>query len=120
VPHRDAAANAGRAALLVHALTTAPDLLFEATVDWLHQDYRSGSMPQSWQLVGRLRDDGIPAVVSGAGPTVLVLGTREQVCDAAAAVPEGFRAVPVAPGHGVRLIRTGEHPLVAPQAQDRD
>jgi homoserine kinase len=31
VPHADAAYNAGRAALLVHALTSAPALLFEAT-----------------------------------------------------------------------------------------
>ena len=71
VPHREAAANAGRAALLVHALTVAPGLLLPATRDWLHQDYRRASMPDSLDLVDALRANGIAAVVSGAGPTVL-------------------------------------------------
>ncbi len=104
VPHAEAAANAGRSALLVHALTAAPQLLFEATVDWLHQKYRSAAMPASWQLVQRLRDRRLPAVISGAGPSVLVLGTAAQIDAAARATPIGFRAVPVAPGPGVRLI----------------
>jgi homoserine kinase len=73
VPHADAAFNAGRAALLVHALTTAPDLLFEATEDRLHQPYRAPAMPASADLVARLRSRGVPAVVSGAGPAVLAL-----------------------------------------------
>ncbi|GAA3390204.1 homoserine kinase [Cryptosporangium minutisporangium] len=71
VPHAEAAANAGRAALLVRALTAAPELLLPATRDWLHQNYRRPSMPQSLDLVDALRAEGIPAVVSGAGPTVL-------------------------------------------------
>ena len=71
VPHAEAAANAGRAALLVRALTHQPGLLLPATRDWLHQDYRRPSMPQSLELVDALRTEGIPAVVSGAGPTVL-------------------------------------------------
>ncbi len=45
VPHGDAALTAGRAALLVHALTTDPALLLPATVDRLHQDYRAAGMP---------------------------------------------------------------------------
>jgi homoserine kinase len=73
VPHRDAAANAGRAALLVHALTAAPDLLFAATEDRLHQDYRASGMPETTALVDELRSQGVPAVVSGAGPSVLAL-----------------------------------------------
>lgn len=40
VPHKDAAINAGRAALLVHALSVHPELLFAATEDHLHQEYR--------------------------------------------------------------------------------
>lgn len=71
VPHADAAANAGRAALLGHALTADPSLLLPATRDWLHQDYRRDAMPASLDLVGALRDAAIPAVISGAGPTVL-------------------------------------------------
>ncbi len=80
VPHRDAAANAGRSALLVAALTQLParqpetaGALLAATRDWLHQDYRALAMPETGALVGRLREAGIPAVVSGAGPSVLAL-----------------------------------------------
>jgi homoserine kinase len=73
VPHVDAAFNAGRAALLVHALTAAPDLLWSATEDRLHQDYRAPHLPATAELVARLRAGGVPAVVSGAGPSVLAL-----------------------------------------------
>jgi homoserine kinase len=71
VPHGDAARNAGRAALLVAALTSSPGALFDATEDWLHQDYRAPAMPHSHELVTRLRAAGVPAVISGAGPSVL-------------------------------------------------
>jgi len=71
VPHGDAARNAGRAALLVAALTARPEALFDATEDLLHQDYRASAMPATRDLVGRLRAAGLPAVVSGAGPSVL-------------------------------------------------
>ncbi len=78
VPHRDAAANAGRSALLVAALTqpfagALDGALLAATRDWLHQDYRAAAMPETAALVGRLRAAGVPAVVSGAGPSVLAL-----------------------------------------------
>lgn len=72
VPHEDAAYTAGRAALLVHALTASPGLLMAATDDRLHQPYRAPAMPESAKLVTRLREDGLPAVISGAGPSVLV------------------------------------------------
>jgi len=71
VSHTDAAMNAGRAALLVVALTSAPHRLFSATEDRLHQQFRAEAMPDSIGLVGQLRADGIAAVISGAGPTVL-------------------------------------------------
>ena len=73
VPHADAAAGAGRAALLVHALGLRPDLLLPATEDRLHQAFRAPAMPESLALVGALRARGVAAVVSGAGPTVLAL-----------------------------------------------
>jgi homoserine kinase len=76
VPHADAAANAGRAALLVTALTQAPDLLLDATQDVLHQPYRAPLMPATADLIGRLRGAGIAAVLSGAGPSVLALTVR--------------------------------------------
>lgn len=73
VLHRDAASNAGRAALLVHALAYEPGLLYPATRDWLHQDVRAAVMPDSAELIVRLRSVGVPATLSGAGPTVLAL-----------------------------------------------
>ncbi|TDD66045.1 homoserine kinase [Jiangella aurantiaca] len=78
VPHADAAANAGRAALLVHALGRRPDLLLDATADRLHQHYREPAMPETFALVTLLRAEGLAAVVSGAGPTVLVLATGDE------------------------------------------
>ncbi len=79
VPHADAARNAGRAALLVHSLTAAPELLLPATEDWLHQSYRASAAPATYALVKNLREAGIPAVVSGAGPTVLAFGGFAEI-----------------------------------------
>lgn len=73
VAHGDAAFTAARAALVVHALTTDPELLLPATEDRLHQPYRRPAYPETAALVDSLREHGIPAVVSGAGPTVLAL-----------------------------------------------
>ncbi len=73
VPHADAAFTAGRAALAVHALTAAPQLLLVATEDRLHQPYRRVAYPATGRLVDVLRAAGVPAAVSGAGPTVLAL-----------------------------------------------
>ena len=73
VPHRDAAANAARSALLIAALTRVPGVLFDATQDYLHQPYRAGVMPRTAELLARLRAAGVAAVVSGAGPSVLAL-----------------------------------------------
>jgi homoserine kinase len=75
IPHEAAAANAARAALLSQALTRRPDLLFVATEDALHQSYRASAMSRSAALMARLREAGIAAVISGAGPSVLALTT---------------------------------------------
>lgn len=93
VPHADAAADAGRAALLVAALGGRPEHLLLATRDYLHQSYRRPAMPESLDLVEALRADGIPAVVSGAGPTVLafVEGTDADSTRAVLArTPQGW------------------------------
>jgi homoserine kinase len=82
VPHGDAAFTAGRAALLVEALGRRPDLLFAATEDRLHQAQRAPAMPATAALVAALRAEGAAAVVSGAGPAVLVL--TASASDAAA------------------------------------
>jgi homoserine kinase len=73
VPHADAAANSARAALLIAGLTVDPALLLAGTEDLLHQPYRTPAMPATADLIGRLRAAGVPAVVSGAGPSVLAL-----------------------------------------------
>jgi homoserine kinase len=54
-------------------------VLRDATEDWLHQGYRASAMPETYALLRRLRAAGLPAVVSGAGPSVLVLlDAREE------------------------------------------
>ncbi len=102
VPHGDAARNAGRAALLVHALATDPDHLLAGTADWLHQDQRRPAMPDSWRLMQGLRDLGHAAVISGAGPTVLVLG-RPAELEGLEQQPPGFRRIPLAVGGGAAV-----------------
>lgn len=77
VPRGDAVRQVGRAALLVHALTQEPALLLDATQDWLHQEQRREVYPVTMGAVDTLRALGHAAVVSGAGPTSLVLTTRE-------------------------------------------
>jgi homoserine kinase len=103
VPHHDAAANAGRTALLVAALTgqvaDAGWALFEGTADLLHQQYRAPAMPESAALLGRLRAHGVAAFVSGAGPTVLALlpdtGGDLDTLTEVAQPPSGWRVLPL-------------------------
>ena len=75
VPHEDAVFNVSRSALLIAALIQSPELLLEATEDKLHQDYRASAMPETNSLIHVLREHGLAAVVSGAGPSVLVLAS---------------------------------------------
>ena len=109
VPHDAAAVNAGRAALLVAALGRHPELLLPATEDRLHQDYREPAMPESLHLVRELRRDGLPAVVSGAGPTVLVLTSASEQESVARRVPVGWSVLtPPIDRDGVRVRHTVE------------
>lgn len=78
ISHDDAVKNSANSALLIHALEHRPDLLLSATEDYLHQKYRREVMPKSITLVEKLRAAGVPAVVSGAGPSVLVLHTMSE------------------------------------------
>jgi homoserine kinase len=75
VPHDDAVFNVSRSALLIAALTQSPELLLAATEDRLHQDYRAAAMPETDAIVKLMREHGHAAVVSGAGPSVLVLAS---------------------------------------------
>lgn len=93
VPHADAAANAGRTALLVHALGTDPSLLLAGTRDYLHQDYRAEAMPESAALVAELRRRGFAAFISGAGPTVMTLAQSPDEAESVlAAINEATHA----------------------------
>ena len=75
VPHDDAVFNVSRSALLIAALTQSPELMMAATEDKLHQDYRAEAMPETYSLIQLMRSHGHAAVVSGAGPSVLVLAS---------------------------------------------
>lgn len=75
VPHEDAIFNVSRSALLIAALIQSPELLHAATEDKLHQSYRASAMPETDALIRMLREHGLAAVVSGAGPSILVLGS---------------------------------------------
>ncbi len=107
VPHADAAAGAARAALLALALTSDPSLLLAATQDRLHQPYRAAAMPGTARLVAELRERGTAAVVSGAGPTVLALCTRDEVDAVVRSAPDGWTARRLAvDAGGARADRT--------------
>lgn len=110
VPHADAVFNASRSALLVHALAGEPELLLEATEDRLHQEQRAAGMPESVELMRVLRREGHPAVVSGAGPSVLVMaGNRAELAPLVrrfVADPSSWRIA------GVALRRIPSAPVV--------
>lgn len=91
----DATYNISRAALLVHALSSDLRLLHEATADRLHQEARGDLMPESLELVQRLRNGGYAAFISGAGPTVMVLcpsTDSTKVVQAGTKISSGFEA----------------------------
>ena len=93
VPLADAAFTGSRTALAVLAFTQRPELLLPATEDRLHQGYRRPAYPASADLVDALRERGVPAAISGAGPTVLALttdGTLPSDLDL-----HGFTALPL-------------------------
>jgi homoserine kinase len=96
VPFSDASHNVARSALLVHAMTSDPRRLMAATSDRLHQQCRSSAYPDSVSLVARLREAGIPAVVSGAGPTVLAFADASTLPVVEASAGAGWRVLPVA------------------------
>ncbi|MEP6631724.1 MAG: homoserine kinase [Lapillicoccus sp.] len=109
VEHTAAALNSGRAALLVEALSRRPDLLLAATRDWLHQGFRRAAFAPSMDLVDALRAQGHAAVISGAGPSVVVLTTRAvagSVATSAPELPAGWqRLEPGVPASGVQVNR---------------
>ncbi|MFT4125294.1 MAG: homoserine kinase [Gordonia sp. (in: high G+C Gram-positive bacteria)] len=101
VPRIDAVANVSRAALAVVALTTDPTVLMAATEDRLHQSYRAEAMRPTADLVAELRRRGHAATVSGAGPSVLVLGAAPlpaEILDLGRSLGFDPRPIPIAEG----------------------
>jgi homoserine kinase len=90
VSHSDAAANSARTALLVVALSGRPELLLTATEDFLHQQFREKAMPETMALVRELREAGVAAVVSGAGPAVLAFVDASTQSEVRRHVPRGW------------------------------
>ena len=95
VPYVDAVFNVSRACLLpiafgdfgdfgdsrdsanscdscVKSTLSRNDLLFTATQDAIHQQYRASLMQPTWDLVKALRDKGFAAAISGAGSCAAV------------------------------------------------
>ncbi|CAB4907142.1 MAG: homoserine kinase [Actinobacteria bacterium] len=91
VSRQDATFNIARSALLVHALTSDPTVLFAATDDRIHQDSRRSVYPASMELLDDLRAQGLPAVISGAGPSVLIFGAAGEVDQVKSAAGESWR-----------------------------
>ncbi len=99
VAHRTAAITAGRAALLVEALSNRPEYLLPATFDLLHQPYRAQAMGPSFELMTQLREREFAALISGAGPTVLTLANGTQEAERVVAAIEKITADPDSPAH---------------------
>ena len=97
ISHHDAVLNSTNTALLVHALAERPDLLLTATTDLLHQNYRREAMPKSIALIDKLRGAGVAAVLSGAGPSVMILyAGDESEIDQIPSLATGFTAMKLA------------------------
>lgn len=104
VRHGDAALNSARSALLVQALTAHPEHLLAGTREWLHQEARRESFGGSMELVDRLRIAGHAAVISGAGPSVLVLSTRDAVGSVPTLVDAAWQVLdPGVPAEGAQV-----------------
>ncbi len=95
VKHAHASDNSARTGLLVAALTQRPEYLHPATQDRLHQDQRRTALPDSLALLEAMRAEGLAAVLSGAGPSVLVLGTASEPIDTERWTWPGWRSVVV-------------------------
>ncbi|MDF2575031.1 MAG: homoserine kinase [Agromyces sp.] len=114
VPHEDAVFNVSRSALLIAALIQSPELLLAATEDKLHQHYRAQAMPETDRLIRVLRAAGHPAVVSGAGPSILVLASDpSERADAIRLVEESadtaWQALPLAVDFLGATVTGAEH-----------
>jgi homoserine kinase len=82
LPENERHKNTQNVKKLIELLTTKTsdyqnDLenLIMASEDYIHQNRRSHLYKESFEVMNRLRELGVPAVISGAGPTVLAIFT---------------------------------------------
>lgn len=68
----DSADSADACDSCVKSTLSRNDLLFTATQDAIHQQYRASLMQPTWDLVKALRDKGFAAAISGAGSCAAV------------------------------------------------
>jgi len=101
VPLRDAVFNASRVPLVVDALRTGDlSLLTHAMQDRLHQPYRLPLIPGAEAGLEAAHDLGIPAALSGAGPSLIAFVREGQAEEVVPAMRQGFEQV----GVGTRVL----------------
>lgn len=100
VPHRDAAENAGRASLLALGMALGEsEYVRRGLLDAIHERYRQPLVPDMEEVRECLAAVGAgPAVLSGAGPTMLALVQDDD--DAAALRRASHLAEQAQPGLG--------------------
>jgi len=74
----NSARMAGLVALLSGVVSPESDRLWTYTHDLLHQPYRAPLMPHTAGALERLRGEGVPAALSGAGPSIVCLVVRGE------------------------------------------
>ena len=82
ISHKDAAFNAKRCAMFVEALHTKDSELMKlALADRIHQPYRSRLVPGFNEIMTSLKDidNVMGAVLSGAGPSILVISKNNSI-----------------------------------------
>lgn len=91
VDHRDAVFNLQRAALFAAALAERRyDLLWEATLDRLHQQKRSSLVPGLAEALATPRMPGLLGIaLSGAGPSVVAL-VQDHFAEVGATIARNF------------------------------
>ena len=98
IPHPDAAFNVGTAAgLAVGLMQRNHELIGAGMHDRLHEPYRARLFPHLEAMtIAARRAGAIGAALSGAGPTILTLVTREHLDSVIAALTETAKEVRVA------------------------
>jgi homoserine kinase len=80
VAFKDAQFTAGRAALLVGAMTSGAgaEVLADAMDDRLHEPHRLKLMPETAAVHAELKEAGLPVSLAGAGPSLLIVVPRPE------------------------------------------